>query len=142
MGFVRKLGRAPRGALERDLEKALEEHYELKRGGRLGPGPEDDEEATVLNRVVRWTEQGLEYEADPRQVEKLLEALDLEDAKKIATPGVKPLPSSSYRTPLCRQNNTRPLGHWGLGAIIWRQIDQISSSRLRRSAAGFLTPPS
>ena len=51
------------------FERSLESHYELKRGGRLGPGPSDDKEATVLNRVVRWSEQGLEYEADPRQVE-------------------------------------------------------------------------
>ena len=79
------------------FEKALEDHYELKRGGRLGPGPKDDREATVLNRVVRWTEQGLEYEADPRQVEKLLESLDLEDARPAATPGVKSLPDQISR---------------------------------------------
>ena len=68
------------------------EHYELKRGGRLGPGVGDDKEATVLNLVVRWTEQGLDYEADLRHVEKLLESLYLEYARASATPGAKPLP--------------------------------------------------
>ena len=35
-------------------ESALEVNYELKKGGRLGPGPADDREATCLNRVIRW----------------------------------------------------------------------------------------
>ena len=57
----------------------------------MGPGEADDKEATVLNRVVRWTKDGLEYEADPRQGEKLLRDLKLEGegVKAAATPGVK-----------------------------------------------------
>ena len=73
-------------------ESALEEKYELKKGGRLGPGQNDDREATCLNRVIRWCDDGLEYEADPRQVEKFVEELELEGAKACVTPGVKPLP--------------------------------------------------
>ena len=75
------------------FEKQMKERYELKVGGRLGPGPTDDKEATVLNRVIRWTPQGLEYEADPRQVERLLEELELEGegVKSVVTPGVKTL---------------------------------------------------
>ena len=53
----------------------MRKHYELTVGGRLGPGPGDDKEATVLNRVVRWTQQGVEMEADPRQPAKLLRDL-------------------------------------------------------------------
>ena len=62
-------------------------------GGRLGPGPNDDKEATVLNRVIRWTPQGIEYEADPRQVERLLEEMDLDGdgVKGLVTPGTKML---------------------------------------------------
>ena len=69
----------------------LEKLYELKEAHRLGPGVADDKEATVLNRVVRWTKDGLEYEADPRQGEKLLRDLKLEGegVKAAATPGVK-----------------------------------------------------
>ena len=48
------------------FEEVLESRYELKKGGRLGPGPNDAKEITVLNRVLRWTDAGLEYEADPR----------------------------------------------------------------------------
>jgi hypothetical protein len=72
------------------LEKRLGEQYEIKIGPRLGPGPNDAKEATVLNRIVRWTEDGLEYEADPRQAEKLLRECGLEGASAVATPGVRP----------------------------------------------------
>ena len=36
------------------FERVLEEKYELKKGGRLGPGVDDTKELTVLNRVIRW----------------------------------------------------------------------------------------
>lgn len=76
------------------FEDALESKYELKRGGRLGPGPQDSKEITVLNRVLRWTDEGLEYEVDPRQCERLLEGLSLDDScNGVATPGLKQLPT-------------------------------------------------
>ena len=50
----------------------MSKFYELKEPHRLGFGAKDDKEAIVLNRMVRWTAAGLEYEADPRQAEKLL----------------------------------------------------------------------
>ena len=59
------------------LEVQLEDKYELRKGGRLGPGSGDATELTVLNRVLRYTPDGFEYEADPRQSEKLLEGLSL-----------------------------------------------------------------
>ena len=45
----------------------------------------------MLNRVVRWTDEGEEYEADPRQAEKLLEELDVvgDGVNGVVTPGVK-----------------------------------------------------
>ena len=69
----------------------LEKLYELKEAARLGPAATDHKEATVLNRVVRWTPQGLEMEADPRQAEKLLRDLKLngEGVKAAASPGVR-----------------------------------------------------
>ena len=73
-------------------EKGLEAQYELKKGGRLGPGPSDDKEATCLNRIIRWCPNGLEYECDPRQIEKLIEELDLEGANSCVSPGLKQLP--------------------------------------------------
>ena len=48
-------------------ESMMEKSYELTKGGRLGPGAADAKEASCLNRIVRWCDAGLEYEADPRQ---------------------------------------------------------------------------
>ena len=74
------------------LEGQLESRYELRKGPRLGPGVDDAKELTVLNRVLRYTPQGFEYEADPRQAEKLLEGLRLDDGcNSVAQPGSKPL---------------------------------------------------
>jgi hypothetical protein len=71
------------------FEAAMQERYELTIGPRLGPGPSDAKEASILNRIVRWTDDALEYEADPRQAEKLIIECGLEGANSVATPGVK-----------------------------------------------------
>ena len=77
------------------FENEMKARYELTVGGRLGPGPADDKEASVLNRIVRWTESGFEYEADPRQAEKLLEELISSMGSRpcqiVSTPGFVPL---------------------------------------------------
>ena len=57
------------------FRETLEQRYELKESCRLGPGPEDDKTGRILNRIIRWTSSGLEYEADPRQVEQLVRDL-------------------------------------------------------------------
>ena len=67
----------------------LKLRYELTESARLGPGAADDKEARVLNRTLRWTAAGLEYEADPRQVEKLVRDLGLAGANAVSTPGLK-----------------------------------------------------
>ena len=43
----------------------------------------------ALNRVISWTEKGIEYEADPRQAEKLISECGMHGAKPVGTPGVK-----------------------------------------------------
>ena len=71
------------------FEESMKEFYELTTQPRLGPGPDDAKEAIVLNRVVRWTDDGIEYEADPRQVEKLIIECGLQGTNSVATPGVR-----------------------------------------------------
>ena len=56
---------------------------------RIGPGRDDAKEGLILNRVVRWTTEGLEYEADPRQAEKLIQECGLRDANTMATLGLR-----------------------------------------------------
>ncbi len=71
------------------LKRELEQQYELKENYRIGPGPKDLKEGRILNRIIRWTKHGIEYEADPRQAERLIVDLGLEGAKSVGTPGVK-----------------------------------------------------
>ena len=71
------------------FETKLQELYELKIGPRLGPGPEDAKQATVLNRIVTWTDEGILYEADPRQCERLLQECGMEGVKNVTTPGIR-----------------------------------------------------
>ena len=70
-------------------QKRMDAKYELTIGGRLGPGVEDAKEVRCLNRIIRWTARGIEYEADPRLVERLLEQVNLVGANRSASPGVK-----------------------------------------------------
>jgi len=75
------------------FEEQLGAKYEYTCGGRLGPGPTDDKEGMILNRVVRWSDNGIEWEADPRQSEKLVSECGLDGSKSVATPGVR-IPAS------------------------------------------------
>ena len=71
------------------LEESIKEKYEATIQPRLGPGRDDAKEVRVLNRVIRWCPQHIEYEADPRQTEKLLLDCGLEGCNSVATPGVR-----------------------------------------------------
>ena len=44
---------------------------------------------SVLNWIIRLTPNGIQYEADPRQVEKLLREIEFEGANGAVTPGQK-----------------------------------------------------
>ena len=49
---------------ESDLKwfaREFAKHVEIKVRGILGPDTEDAHEMRILNRIVRWTAEGLEY---------------------------------------------------------------------------------
>ncbi len=71
------------------FETKLSQIYEITKRGRLGPGRDDLKQATLLNRVITWTPEGVELEADPRQAERLVKQLGLEGSKTLSTPGIK-----------------------------------------------------
>jgi hypothetical protein len=71
------------------MEEAISDKYEVTIGPRLGPGANDEKEARSLNRVIRWCPDRIEYEADPRQAERLIEECGLVGSKPVATPGVR-----------------------------------------------------
>ena len=85
----------------------MQKKYELTESGRLGPSKDDDKEVKILNRIARWTDGGVEYEADPRQAERLVSDLGLEDAKRVGTPGVKQtFEMTSRDKPLAEEKHT------------------------------------
>lgn len=88
----------PKDALDW-LEETIATEYDISVDPRLGPGKHDAKEGRVLNRIIRWCtrqqmgsspRQCIEYEADPRQIERLVAECGLEGAKPVATPSVKP----------------------------------------------------
>eukprot|EP00969_Alexandrium_andersonii_P289004 12774124-Alexandrium_andersonii.AAC.1 len=62
----------------------MDEKFMCEVGGRLGGGPSDLQEVRLLNRIIRWTPDGLLYEADPRRAEQLLR-----DLRRLERSGVR-----------------------------------------------------
>ena len=71
------------------MEEEVQKYYEVTIQPRLGPGHDDAKEVKVLNRIIRWCDRHIEYEADPRHVEKLLLECGLDGCKPVTTPGVR-----------------------------------------------------
>ena len=66
------------------LRTKLEEAYELK--SQL-IGPEGTKEGKVLNRILRWTGDGFELEADQRHCEMIIEQLGVKGSGGVTTAG-------------------------------------------------------
>ena len=72
------------------LADQLAKHWTIDLQGILGPPsmPDVDHSTIILNRLVTWSDRGIELEADPRHVELLLEEVGCEGSK-VATTLVK-----------------------------------------------------
>ena len=55
----------------------------------LGPDPDELREVRILNRIIRWENDGLCYEADQRHAELAVKELGLENCKAVTTPGCR-----------------------------------------------------
>ena len=79
---------------EYDLDwfrREISQRYEVKFRGRIGPSDKDDKAIRILSRVVTWTEEGIEYEADQRHAEIIIkEARLTAEAKTVISPGIRP----------------------------------------------------
>ena len=67
----------------------MQEEYDIKLRGRLGPEKHDDKSITILNRCLEWRHDGLYYEADPRHAEIMVREMGVGSSAPVATPGVK-----------------------------------------------------
>ena len=68
----------------------LESKFDMKTtmvGHSKAPGV--SKEGKILNRIIRATDKGWEYECDQRHVELLIEQLDLSATKTLSIPGVE-----------------------------------------------------
>ncbi|CAE7551092.1 unnamed protein product [Symbiodinium sp. CCMP2592] len=86
--------------LEAELGKVwtVETRGILARPGSELPGV--IHQISVLNRLVTWTQEGIEMEADPRHVDLVLEQLGLEKGVSVTTPLVKVKEEDMDKTPL------------------------------------------
>ncbi len=67
----------------------MQEWYEIKDRGIMGSGVGEIREVTIWGRTVRWTVEGIEYEADAKHRETLMKKAGLEEHSKAAGPVVK-----------------------------------------------------
>ena len=72
------------------FKETMNKRFENKHRGRIGPRPHDDKSIRILNRVVEWTDNGIEYEADQRHAEIIAKEMNLdENSRSLSTPGIK-----------------------------------------------------
>ena len=72
------------------LQILMEEWYEIKFRGIMGSGLEDIKEVVILGRLLRWTDEGLEYEADGKHREELMKAMGMDKkANTVVSPAVR-----------------------------------------------------
>ena len=80
-------------AHEQDLDwfrRSISEVFDVKFRGRIGPSSTDSKAIRILNRVVHWTEEGIEYEADQRHADIIVRELSLgAGTKPVTTLGIK-----------------------------------------------------
>ena len=74
--------------LEEDLkwiEKLMESWFEIKVRGMLGMDDSDDKEIVILGRIVRYTKDGITYEADPKHRRLILEYFGFDETTRALT---------------------------------------------------------
>ena len=69
------------------MQGELERRFEIKTS-MIGPTQGSEKELKVLDRILRFTEEGIEYEPDQRHAEIIAEEM-LVSEKSVSTPGEK-----------------------------------------------------
>ena len=64
------------------IEGLMKGWFEVKVRARLGPDLGDDKVVVILGRIVRWTDRGIEYEADPKHRKLILEYFGFDEGSK------------------------------------------------------------
>ena len=67
------------------MEEMLNKSFKIQ-ASQIGPDAKDDKELKVLNRIIRYTNKGIEMEADLRHVALIVKQLGLDEAKPLSNP--------------------------------------------------------
>ena len=73
----------------RKFKTKMEQRFEIKTSV-IGTGLGEAQEARVLNRIIRITDRGWEYEPDQRHAEMIVEQVGLKEANSVDTPTEEP----------------------------------------------------
>ena len=72
------------------VSERMKAWFDVKIRGRRGPSKSDVKEIVILGRIVRWTKEDLEWEADPKHLEILMAGLGFKaDSKPLGQPAAK-----------------------------------------------------
>ncbi len=71
--------------------------------GTLGGDAGDAKEMRVLNRILRWSRDGLRYEGDPRHVEMLVRDMGAAEQQPLTGPGGKEFEEEGAEEPLAEE---------------------------------------
>ena len=91
--------------IEGELMRAYEMTSEI-----LGPEPGLRKKISILNRTIRWTEAAIEYEADGRHDDIIIEECEALSSKPMKTPGVVETSlrgEREFHEPLTEQDSSR-----------------------------------
>ena len=67
------------------LESILTKEFKIKTS-KIGPDKSDEKELKILNRIIRYTNNGIELEADLRHAELIVSQLGLTESKELTCP--------------------------------------------------------
>ena len=67
------------------MEQMLSKDFKIKTS-KIGPDKNDEKELKILNRILKYTESGIEMEADLRHAEIIIQQLGLDNAKPLSIP--------------------------------------------------------
>ena len=71
------------------FHEQMQDAYEVKIRGVLGPEHGDDKRIEILNRIVEWKSDGIHYEGDPRHADAIIQGMGIKGGRAASTPGTK-----------------------------------------------------
>ena len=116
-------------------ENELKEHYKkiLKKYectmSMIGSGSHLEKSLKILNRTIRWTEAGIEIEADKRHALEIIKEAKLEDNKKAIVPVSAETRTSEDTSWRCQIEGMSPIDRRSRGRVTAQDIAKAKQRR-------------